>query len=111
MNRGSSARPLHGGACRAAAGALFLLWIGIFALTACPQLHERLHKDAQCPDHQCLITQIQHQQLLAGSCPVPVPAAGSVELAPVRLLEIQTFSVSDYRLSPSRAPPAIRLAA
>ncbi len=110
MNRGPIARPLHGPA-RAAAGALLLLWLGIFAVTACPQLHERIHKDAQSPDHQCFITQIQHQQLLAGSCPVAVPAPASVELAPVRPVEIQTFSVTDYRLSPSRAPPAVSLAA
>jgi hypothetical protein len=111
MIRGPVARSLHGAAIRAAAGGMLSLWLGIFALTACPQLHELLHKDAQNPEHQCLITQIQHHQLLAGSIPVSAPVLSPAELDPIRPVEFQLFPASDYRLSPGRAPPIASLAA
>ena len=90
---------------------MLLLWLGIFGLTACPQLHEWFHKDARSPDHQCLITQIQHQQLVAGGDSLSAPLPSSVEQAPVLPVEFQFVPASDYRLSPSRAPPAISFAA
>jgi hypothetical protein len=88
---------------------MLLLWLGTFALAACPQLHERLHKDAQSPAHQCLVTQIQQHQLLTGAVPESAPAPSCVELAEVNPVNLQLSSVSDYRLSPSRAPPAMNL--
>jgi hypothetical protein len=84
---------------------MLLLWAGTYALTVSPELHRLLHRDAQEQNHNCLITHIQQQLLLAGLVPVTAPAPALVEVASVRPATPQFPPTHDYRLSPSRAPP------
>lgn len=83
---------------------MLLLWLGTFAMVASPQLHSLLHHDANAPEHHCLVTQIQQNQLLAGAAAMVVAplltAIGSICHA------VDQFVLArDRRLSPSRAPP------
>jgi len=85
---------------------MLLLWLGTAALAASPELHHRLHKDSRNVTHECLITLFSKSYLLAG-CARSLPLA----LIPVFfgllfVAESSRFSVLDYRLSPSRAPPS-----
>ena len=94
--------------CRSAAVAVMLsLWVGLFALAAVPELHHLLHPDAQKATHNCLVTQIQHQQVLGECVPVVVPAAPTAVLGSASAGDCQFVPTTDYRLSPSRAPPSI----
>jgi hypothetical protein len=101
-----TSRPGRRGGKAAAAGLMFLLWLGIFALTASPQLHRLLHQDADDVGHHCLITQIQQHPLVAGFVPVVAPAAPPVDTALVFRAEVISLPTIDCRLSPSRAPPS-----
>ncbi len=85
---------------------MLLLWLATWALNVTPQLHLLLHNDAQSPDHNCLITQLQHHSVLTGIAPVVVPTATTDWSEPAGCPEFQLFGSFDYRLSPSRAPPA-----
>lgn len=85
---------------------MLVLWLGTVALAASPQLHQRLHKDSKSLTHECLVTLLSKSHLLAG-------VAGSfiVALIPIFfgwLPPATSFHglSFDYRLSPSRAPPA-----
>jgi hypothetical protein len=97
----------RGGGKVAVVGLMFLLWLGTFALAASPQLHRLLHEDADSAGHHCLITQIQQQPLLAGFVPVAIPAAPVADAGVVCRADFQFLHSCDYRLSPSRAPPAV----
>jgi len=86
-------------------GLMLVLWLGTAALAASPQLHQRLHKDSKNATHECLVTLLSKSQLLAGG-------AGSFVLALIPIFfgllvtaESFHFTIIDYRLSPSRAPP------
>ena len=93
------------GAAGAAAGLMLLLWLGIFTLTAWPDLHSLFHHDAQAAGHHCILTLMQHHSMLTGFVSVTVPATQfSCTEFPGRA-ECQFALSRDYRLSPSRAPP------
>jgi hypothetical protein len=81
------------------------LWVATVALTASPELHLLLHRDADCPNHNCLVTQIQQHSLLAAIAPITAPAPTPMVVPEVRRAEVQFVPAYDYRLSPSRAPP------
>jgi hypothetical protein len=95
------------GGVRIAAGAILLLWLVTFALAASPQLHRLLHRDADSSDHKCLITQIQQQSFAAGIHPTVAPIVLAAKTELVCCAEARFLSARDYRLSPSRAPPAV----
>jgi hypothetical protein len=87
-------------------GLMLVLWLGTMALAASPQLHQRLHKDSKSLTHECLVTLLSKSQLLAG-------VAGSLLVALIPIFfgwlppAASFHGLSfDYRLSPSRAPPA-----
>jgi hypothetical protein len=90
---------------RVVAALMLLLWLGIFSFAACPQLHHLLHSDSHQAGHQCLVTQIQHQPLLAGLAHFLVPTPSCFEVPLVHCTDALFLSSSDYRISPSRAPP------
>jgi hypothetical protein len=100
----TSRHPRWGGRL-AVAALMLLLWVGTFALTVSPELHQLLHPDAQAPNHNCLITQIQQHPLLAGLAAITAPVPAPVEVPAVCRAEVQFHPACDYRLSPSRAPP------
>ncbi len=87
-------------------GLMLLLWLGVFASAASPELHELLHSDAQSAAHHCLITQLQQHSVLDDFVPVAVPAAPPTEAGLVCATDQQLRPLCDYRLSPSRAPPS-----
>jgi hypothetical protein len=91
-----------------AAIVMLSLWAAVCALEISPRLHRLLHDDAQNPAHNCLVTQFQHHL----SLPVFAAAAAlTLPELPAILTgcsdDFQFRSPYDYRLSPSRAPPAV----
>jgi len=91
----------------ATVGLMLSLWLGAVALAASPQLHRLIHKDAQNLSHQCLITQIKQHSLLAGFAAALTPAPPAVDAGSARSADPQSLPASDYRFSPSRAPPSV----
>jgi len=77
------------------------------AMAACPALHEMIHKDADCPEHQCAVTTLAHGKIESAVCEIIIPP-------PTVLVEItRHFTISVFRpaienLPPGRAPPALR---
>ena len=86
---------------------MLLLWVGLLALAASPELHHRVHKDAQSASHTCVITQLEQQGLLSGIALVTAPLPELVPVAPFSSSEIFVPSSRAYRFSPSRAPPVL----
>src|SRR2546430_11439937 len=82
------------------------LWLGATALATSPQLHHRLHKDSQSPTHECLVTFFSKGYLFGaaeGNFVLPlIPLFFGLLL----IAELSHFSILEYRLSPSRAPPS-----
>ncbi len=92
---------------RFSAGCLMLvLWLGTFALTASPQLHRLVHRDADNPAHTCLITQIQ-TGVDCGFVVVVTPAPVLAPIASIRPVEILVVPAGDPYVSPSRGPPSV----
>ena len=86
---------------------VIFLWAAVCALEVSPDLHALLHKDAQSPDHHCLVTQLQHHALLSGFVAAVAPVPPERSDAPARCADAQFRLSCDYRLTPSRAPPAL----
>ena len=105
MKRPSSSKQPRNGGRFAAVFVMLLLWLGLWALEVSPDLHHFLHKDAQDPNHECLITQLQHHSVIAGFVPVAVPTVPADGKALVSPCKFHPFVSLDYRLSPGRAPP------
>jgi hypothetical protein len=82
------------------------LWLGTFALTVSPELHRLLHQDSQNIKHECFVTQLSKGSVMSGYVAVPTIAPPLIDLGLSYLCEAPCFSVSDYSLSPSRAPPS-----
>lgn len=90
---------------RYAAAFLLSLLLSLQAMVALPGLHAWFHPDASDPDHECAVTLFAHGQVEAAS-----PAV-AVQRAPERLivsdpLPSAIFVSADFRLLPSRGPPA-----
>src|SRR5258708_1011446 len=87
-------------------GLMLLLWLGTAALAASPQLHHRLHKDSQSPTHECLVTLVSKAHLLAGGVGFLLLISIPVFFGLFATAESFLLTPVDYRLYPSRAPPA-----
>jgi hypothetical protein len=85
---------------------MFSLWAAMCALEVSPELHRLLHKDAQSPVHNCLVTQFQHHSLLSGFVAAAAPALPDVSGVLVSSGDFQFRPSYDHRLPPARAPPA-----
>jgi len=85
---------------------MLVLWLATFALTALPQLHTLLHKDAQTLNHNCLVTQLQQHSITSAGTGILIPTPFISGLVASRPDEFPVLVSGDYRLSPSRAPPA-----
>ena len=101
----TSKRPRNGSRC-AAVAVMFSLWVALWALEVSPDLHRFLHEDAQNPNHTCLVTQFQHHLVLSGLVAAVAPALPEVCSALPACGDFQFLPAYDYRLTPSRAPPA-----
>ena len=95
------------GSRRAAVAVMISLWVALWALEVSPDLHRLLHEDAQSPDHHCLVTQFQHHLLLSGFVAAAAPPLPVGSSAPLGCGDFQFLPSYDYRLTPSRAPPAV----
>lgn len=84
---------------------MLVLWLGLCALEASPDLHHRLHKDSQNPDHNCLVTQLQHHLLLAGVVLLAAAVAPTLWVWVAVIVSLPILPSCDYRLLPGRAPP------
>jgi hypothetical protein len=81
------------------------LLLGISALAVSAPLHHLLHQDSKSANHNCLAAQLNKAPLVAGCAGLSVVASTSVFPGSAGLIEFGYFPASDYRLSPSRAPP------
>ena len=90
----------------AAVWLMLALWLGTFALTVSPELHRLLHHASQSVKHECFVTQLSKGSAVSVHVAVPALAPPRIELTLSYLSEPRCFSLSDYRLSPSRAPPS-----
>jgi hypothetical protein len=86
------------------AAALLVLFLGLGALAAVPELHLAIHSDANHPDHQCAIKTLAQGNIELPPCETPIltptfpcPVVPKVELA----VSDTTFEL----LPPGRAPP------
>jgi hypothetical protein len=91
----------------AAVWLMLALWLGTLALTVSPELHQLLHQDSQNLNHECFVTQLSKASSVLSNVAVPTLAPPWIELNLSFLSEPGYFSLSDYRLSPSRAPPSV----
>lgn len=85
---------------------MIMLWLGTSILALSPSLHHWLHKDSQSVTHHCLITQLGKSPGLTGFSGIPPVAPPPVGLGCLCLDDALEIFAADYRLSPSRAPPA-----
>jgi hypothetical protein len=95
------------GGRRAAVAVMISLWVALWALQVSPDLHRLLHEDAQSNGHTCLVTQFQRHLLLSGFVAAVAPALPDISIAPIGCGDCQLLPSYDYRLTPSRAPPAV----
>jgi hypothetical protein len=95
---GRSVRPVMALICLA----LFLA-LQLFASSG--TLHRYIHGDADSPGHHCAITMLSHGQVDAPVVPAIFLAFSASLIFLLPLFESAAFSSSDFRLSPSRAPP------
>jgi hypothetical protein len=102
----TSARQRHGSRL-AAVAVMVSLWAAMCALEVSPEFHRLLHKDAQNPGHNCLVTQFQNQSLLSGFVAAVAPPMPEVSGFLFGSADFQSLPSCDYRLPPGRAPPAV----
>ena len=91
----------------AAVAVMFSLWVAVCVLQVSPELHRLLHKDAQNPGHNCLVTQFQNHSLLSGFAAAVAPSMPEVPGLVICCGDFHFRPAHDYRLPPTRAPPAV----
>ena len=91
----------------AAVAVMLSLWAALSALELSPELHRLLHRDAQSPVHNCLVTQFQHHLLLSGFVAAVAPAPPRASRPSLECCDLEFRPALDYRLPPNRAPPAV----
>jgi hypothetical protein len=82
------------------------LFLALQLFSASSSLHRAIHPDAASPAHQCVITLWSH-----GQVDVPGVSLACVIFVAALLFFLPSLPAAvpssfDYRLSPSRAPPA-----
>jgi hypothetical protein len=92
----------------AVAGLMLVLWVSMVAVALFPELHRLLHCDSQSRNHQCLVTSFGKSQVLSGASAEVFVTADSIWLLRPFAAEWISLPAVDYRLAPSRAPPALR---
>jgi hypothetical protein len=83
--------------------ALFLV-LELFA--SAPALHKLIHSDGGSTGHHCAITLFSQGNINTANTSAAIVACAAALLLSLPLLESASFSLFDYRLSLSRAPPA-----
>lgn len=89
-----------------AAGGMLALWLALVVISSSPTLHQWLHDDSQSGKHECLATLFAKGIFLAEAS---ASLVGLVDPACVTAPlpgDLKLFSPPEFRLPPSRAPPA-----
>jgi hypothetical protein len=86
-----------------------LLCLGLFFVlqifSASGTLHQSLHNDAAAPGHHCVLTLFAQGHFSAPNVGSGLVAVFAAFLFSLPLLRAAVVASSDYKLSPSRAPP------
>lgn len=82
------------------------LFLALELFASVPALHRLVHSDADSSGHHCVITLVRQGNVsTADTTPVIVVFVAAL-LFILPALQSEVFTSFDYRLSPSRAPPA-----
>ena len=93
----------------ALAGLLALLLLGSGTLSVSYALHQSLHNNAAGGSHFCLVCLFAKGQVSAAEVAFVAALLVLCPLSGIRAAKPSPWPGFDYRLSPSRAPPAILL--
>ena len=85
------------------------LWLGSVALAVSPELHHWFHQDSGNVNHECLVTLVSKGHFLAGTASGVAAIVAAVFFGLFLLAVVWNLPVTDFRLSPSRAPPVVSL--
>jgi hypothetical protein len=88
-------------------GLMLTLWLAVVVLSTSPALHQWMHPDSQGGSHECLVTHFIKSQVLSDASTGIVPATELICVANSRSPDQTLVSQPEYRLFPSRAPPAL----
>ena len=85
---------------------LAALWLVLAMMGASPQLHHKLHEEANSPEHSCVIEHIGEGAFVFS--PDPVVATSAPEpLFSSFAISSDIPSSRDFRVAPSRGPPSL----
>lgn len=90
---------------------MIFLWLATALLAAVPHLHHLLHEDAQNSEHQCVVSRIEEQSVLAEAPAVSPPLPCGPVFQPRLLVEPQFTSTLACLNFQGRAPPIAVLSA
>lgn len=99
-------RRLKSAGQRAAAGLMLALWLAMGVVSVSPALHQWLHDDSKSGKHECLISYLTKGHVLSGASDGVVLLVDPVCIVAPAPAGLTMVSSAEYRLSPSRAPPA-----
>jgi len=91
----------------AAVGLMFTLWLAVVVMSVSPALHQLFHQDSQGDKHECLLTHFAKGLVLSGASVGVFLIVDPVCLVAPLPVDLKFVSSPEYRLSPSRAPPAL----
>jgi hypothetical protein len=91
----------------ALSGLLALLLLASGVLSVSRALHQLLHNGAAGSDHFCLVCSIAKGQVAAADVAVVAALVALCLVFSFRAANPSPLPAFDYRLSPSRAPPAL----
>jgi hypothetical protein len=86
---------------------MLILWLTVVVISVSPALHQLLHHDSRNDNHGCLITHFAKGNLLADASVGVVLVVNPVWVVAPLPVDLELVLPPQYRLSPSRAPPAV----
>jgi hypothetical protein len=103
----ASLKRQRNGSRLAAIAVMLSLWTALWALEISPDVHRLLHKDAQNPGHNCLVTQLQRSLVDSGFVAAFAPVPPEVPSSRLSCADFHFYPSYDYRLTLSRGPPSV----
>lgn len=91
---------------RFAALVCLALFLTLELSASIPGLHKLIHSDAGSARHHCAVTVFSHGNVSAADTSTSIVIFVAALLFSLPILQSAIFSRFDYRLAPSRAPPA-----
>jgi hypothetical protein len=77
------------------------------ALAASPELHKRVHQDADSAGHDCFVTLLSHGQIISGDAVVALVTGAVLLLFLTSVVPPLPFGRLDLLLPAGRAPPLV----